>query len=482
MVIITGELQGVVGCMSGIIFGGISPHPPIIVPAIGKSDLPQVAKTCLAVQSLAEMLVQAAPDALVLITPHGPVFPDAVVIWTIGEMAGSFSNFGFADLRYTISNNRKLAEAIAAEAESRDVPVLLFDRGKAGRYGIPPRLDHGMLVPLHFLTAAGLRAPVVPVSMGFLPPDDLYRFGKAIQAAAVRMGLRAAVIASSDLSHCLTPEAPAGYHPSGAVFDRKITELLAAADSTGILDMDENLREEAGECGFRPIVMLLGALDGWKVKPEIISYEGPFGVGYLVGAFTPVSPDPEREFLAQRSRAAAETVRARRDNESLFVQLARGSLEAFVRRGEKIKPASPLPAKLAGRAGVFISLKKNNRLRGCIGTIEPSRKNIAAEIIENAISAGTRDPRFHPVTPDELADLVYSVDILTEPEAINDLTQLDPGRYGVIVRCGARCGLLLPNLEGVDTVEAQIAIARQKAGIGPDEAVDIERFEVIRHH
>ncbi|MGI5839155.1 MAG: AmmeMemoRadiSam system protein A [bacterium] len=465
--------------MSGIIWGGISPHPPIIIAAIGRDELPRVANTVSAMHALARSLAEAAPDVLVVITPHGPAFADAVSVWTVEEMAGSFAAFGAADLCYTINIDFSLVAAIAAAATG--LPVLRLDQETAAQYGFLPQLDHGLLVPLHFLKAAGIEVPIVPVNIGFLPPDNLYRFGKAIQTAADRTGKRVAVLASSDLSHRLTPGAPAGYHPSGAVFDREIARLLAAGDVSGILDLPEGLREEAGECGYRPLVMLLGALDGWEIKPEVLSYEGPFGVGYLVGTFTPVRADSAREFLTRRGRAA-ELQRVRREKESIFVQLARASLEAFVRRGEIIRPPAPLPVMLAEQAGVFVSLQKNGQLRGCIGTIGPTRDSIAAEIIENAISAGTRDPRFDPVTPDELAELVYSVDILREPEAIDHISQLDPAHYGVIVRRGQRCGLLLPNLEGVDTAEAQIAIAKQKAGIGPGEAADIERFEVIRYH
>jgi AmmeMemoRadiSam system protein A len=133
------------------------------------------------------------------------------------------------------------------------------------------------------------------------------------------------------------------------------------------------------------------------------------------------------------------------------------------------------------RAGAFVSLKKYGQLRGCIGTISPAYSNIAQEIIGNAISAGTRDPRFHPVRKDELDGIVYSVDILGEPEPIESIDQLDVKRYGVIVRAGRRSGLLLPDLEGVDTPEEQVSIALRKAGIRPDENYRMERFEVVRH-
>ena len=170
------------------------------------------------------------------------------------------------------------------------------------------------------------------------------------------------------------------------------------------------------------------------------------------------------------------------------MHLARQTIEAWVRgcagRAKKrIAVPEGLPEEmLARRAGVFVSLKEDGRLRGCIGTISPVRGSIAEEIMENAISAACRDPRFHPVEPEELDRLVYSVDVLGKTEEISSKEELDVKRYGVIVSRGARRGLLLPNLEGVDTVEEQIDIARQKAGIPEDaENIRLERFEVVRH-
>ena len=133
------------------------------------------------------------------------------------------------------------------------------------------------------------------------------------------------------------------------------------------------------------------------------------------------------------------------------------------------------------RAGAFVSIHKQGRLRGCIGTIAPTRSSLAEEIIHNAVSAATRDPRFDPIRPEELKWLEISVDVLGEPEPIDSVAELDVKRYGVIVTNGGRRGLLLPDLEGVDTPEQQVEIARRKAGIGPDEAVLLERFEVVRH-
>jgi AmmeMemoRadiSam system protein A len=161
------------------------------------------------------------------------------------------------------------------------------------------------------------------------------------------------------------------------------------------------------------------------------------------------------------------------------VQLAKDTVESYVREGKTPRPRELTP-EMKERAGVFVSLHKHGQLRGCIGTFEPTNDNVAQEIIANAISSATRDPRFPPVTPSELDDLEYSVDVLTKPEPVTDMSQLDPKEYGVIVESGWRRGLLLPDLEGVDSVEEQIAICRLKAGIAPSEPVNLYRFQVRR--
>jgi AmmeMemoRadiSam system protein A len=163
-----------------------------------------------------------------------------------------------------------------------------------------------------------------------------------------------------------------------------------------------------------------------------------------------------------------------------LTELAKKTVETFVREGKTIK-AEELTPEMKERAGVFVSIHKLGELRGCIGTFEPQRANVAEEVIANAISSATRDPRFFPITSDELKDLEYSIDVLTKPEPVKSQEQLDPKRYGVIVERGWRKGLLLPDLEGVDTADYQIDICRQKAGIMPDEPVKLYRFEVKRY-
>ena len=162
-----------------------------------------------------------------------------------------------------------------------------------------------------------------------------------------------------------------------------------------------------------------------------------------------------------------------------IAKLAKKTVESYI-QGGKTPKLRKLTPEMRERAGVFVSLHKHGQLRGCIGTFEPAKDNVAEEIIANAISSSTGDPRFPPVTASELDDLEYSVDILTKPEAITDISQLDHEKYGVIVESGWKKGLLLPALEGVDSVEEQIAICRLKAGISASEPVKLYRFQVRR--
>jgi len=235
---------------------------------------------------------------------------------------------------------------------------------------------------------------------------------------------------------------------------------IEAGEVGGLMGLDRKLIEEGGECGLRSIIMGLGALAGRTLQSNVLSYEGPFGVGYGV--------------------ASIEGIYNKEENP--YTSLARRALEHYILTGDILEPEESLPdALLSNKAGVFVTLKEYNMLRGCIGTTAPTEENIAKEIIQNAISAGTKDPRFRPVEEDELPDIIYSVDVLEEPESIESIDELDVNKYGVIVQKGLRRGLLLPNLYGIDTPEEQVAIALEKARIEPHEKYKMKRFKVVRY-
>ena len=289
-----------------------------------------------------------------------------------------------------------------------------------------------------------------------------------------------AFIASGDLSHKLLAEGPYGFAPEGPVFDEQIGELFSSGNLDGLFEFDEAFCDAAAECGLRSFQIMAGALDGLHCESELLSNEGPFGVGYAV-AILEVGKEESAE--AEAADDSAKEADGAPEEADPYVALARLSVETYVRTHRPAQMPEGLPAEmLERRAGTFVSLHEHGQLRGCIGTIAATTGSIAQEIIQNGISACSRDPRFDPVRPDELDHLEISVDVLGDAEPIESTDELDPVRYGVIVTKGWKRGLLLPNLDGVDTVEYQVAIAKQKAGISVrDNDVQLERFEVVRH-
>lgn len=441
--------------MKDVLFGCIVPHPPLLVPDIGRGQERTITATIQAMGKLRDKLSQQRPEVVLVISPHGASHPNAMGVLTAGSCVGSLRQWGAKGIEYHFENDLEFVSILTQQAKKANIPLKsIATRGY--------ELDHGVMVPMYFLVKGVEGIPLVPLTFSWLPLTTHLAFGRVIKETAEQLGKKTAVIASGDLSHRLLPGAPAGYDPMGKLFDHKLVDLLAKWDIPAILNLDPDLIERAGECGLRSIVILLGALEGLSVTSEILSYEGPFGVGYLVASFgiETASPQGHRELPA-------------------LVILAKEAVEAYVKEGRIIKPKGLTP-EMKERAGVFVSLKKWEELRGCIGTFEPTQANVAEETIANAISSAVRDPRFPPVNSAELSHLDYSVDVLSQPEPVETSAQLDPRKYGVIVESGGRRGLLLPDLQGVDSAEQQVEICRRKAGILPQEPIKLYRFEVKR--
>jgi MEMO1 family protein len=468
--------------MGKIISAYIFPHPPIIIPEVGKGGEAGAAQTVKAVQRAAEKISTERPTTLVLTTPHGPVFQDYVYISTFDKLEGDLGQFGCKQVRLGFENNTDLVSKIIEKARNRGIPSGGLEDKVFKQYKLSGELDHGALVPLYFINKLYKEFKLVHISIAGLPFEELYRFGMCIADAIREMDEQVVFAASGDLSHKLSREAPYGYNDRGPEFDALFVESVRKLDVERLLEVDENLCESAGECGLRSFLMMFGALDGYALQSEVYSYEGPFGVGYSVARLEVGNPEEERQVLRKMEERNTVRMKELRTQEDPYVALARRTLEMYVNEGKTLSVPEGLPEEMTGQqAGAFVSIKKQGQLRGCIGTTGPTSSNIAHEIIQNAISAGTRDPRFDPIEPEELDKLVYSVDVLGEPEPISSMEELDVIRYGVIVRSGRRSGLLLPNLEGVDTPEQQVSITLQKAGIRSNEEYKMERFEVIRH-
>lgn len=465
--------------MGKLLNGYILPHPPVIVPGIGRGRQLQANSTVEAVKRAAKEIGKDKPSTIILSTPHAPCFRDFVYLSDSEILSGDFAAFGSPEIKFTYRNNKELYSLISEKAVLSGINAGGLSESLKKQFGISDQLDHGALVPLCFISEVLEDFRLVCISTPFLSLPELYEFGKCIQEAVKVSEERVVYVASGDLSHRLTEDAPAGYHPKGREYDEYLVDKVRRGDAQGLLSTEESFLDKAGECGTRSIVMMYGALHGMALKPEIYSYEGPFGVGYLIAKVN-VLEDQKNDTKGTQDRTE---IGGKNNMESDYVRLAKETLEAYVKDHKKIEIPKWIPSVFkTKRAGAFVSIKKGGMLRGCIGTIGPVRVNIAEEIIYNAISAGMQDPRFPEVSEEELKDLVYSVDILGAPEKINSLEELDVKRYGVIVTSGFRRGLLLPDLEGVDTPEQQVDIALQKAGIGRTESFEMERFEVIRYH
>lgn len=462
-----------------ILGAAVVPHPPIILPEIGHGEEEKISATTAAYKEIASRIVALKPETIIITSPHSTMYADYFHISPGTQALGNMAQFRAPQVTVRIHYDLALGQKIADASLNVGIPAgLLGERNS--------NLDHGTLIPIRFLQEAGLdldHVEFLRIGLSGMSAAIHYKFGQAIAQAVDELERQVFFLASGDLSHKLKAEGPYGFVAEGPVFDSQVMENLSGADFFKLLTMDDKICSRAAECGLRSFWIMAGALDKTAVTAEKLSYEGPFGVGYGVVNFDVGGEDTSRNFAEQLVSFKHKELIKRKASEDDFVKLARYSLETFVKTHKPAEMPDDVPAELLNRrAGAFVSLHKDGNLRGCIGTIMATQDNLAEEILINAISACSNDPRFNPVTADELDDIEYSVDVLGEPERVFDVKDLDVKRYGVIVENGNRRGLLLPDLEGVDTVQEQIAIAKRKAGIRTDEKISLWRFEVVRHH
>lgn len=454
-----------------LVFVGIAPHPPIMVPEVGREAIAEVRGSIEAMREFTERLVESGAETVVLVSPHAPLEASAFVAYQDAQLYGDFANFRAPETRVEAELDEEVLNAISRAASEQGYEV----NGIRGY-----DLDHGTAVPLYFLQRNGWRGRIVALGYSFLSNEDHLRFGACIKRAADEAGRAVAFVASGDLSHRLKPEAPAGYYPQAYLFDQEVTEAIRAAQPERIINIDPDLRKLAGECGYRSMLIAFGVTESATPDYEVLHYEAPFGVGYMVAQLAR-EPLPFRD-KASKDIADVESGTTEQEGGAELLALVRRAIETFVREGRVIEKPSSLDPVLNQRAACFVSIKTFERdLRGCIGTIEPVKETLAEELISNAISSATRDPRFPPVMPEELSHLRYSVDVLSTPEPVQ-FEELDPKIYGVIVEdeSGRRRGLLLPDLQGVETARQQVDIAARKAGIAPGTPLKFSRFRVER--
>ena len=427
--------------MPGIIAGALTAHPPIVLSEVGGAESHRVRATAAAMRELDRILATARAPLAIVISPHSPSSMTSLPVRRSAHVAGDLARFRAPQVRVEADVDLELATSLVDDGRRA---------GFALTWAEDSELDHGVVVPLSLLPQTMSQKRCLFLGVSGWPLDRFIAFGAWLQHW---LHDRAAIlIASGDLSHRLTPDAPYGFRPEGPVFDRTVIDALRDQDWQQIDSLDPDLVEEAGECGLRPLGILLGAARAAGLTSEVLSYEGPFGVGYPVVAFT-------------ASRV------------SLDIQdLGRRAIETYLRSRQLIDPPEPIPIEWQAPSAAFVTLRKNGEMRGCVGSTRPTEATAAHELIRYAIASAVRDPRFDPVRLDEVPLLTLKVQLLDPAERIADVSRLDPRTYGIIVRRGDRQGLLLPGIEEIVTPEQQLKAACQKAGINPHAPLELERF------
>ncbi|MDR1014301.1 MAG: AMMECR1 domain-containing protein [Coriobacteriales bacterium] len=498
------------------------PHPPILVAGVGRGQEQEAHSTLDAFAAVARRIAALEPELLIVSTSHGQLYRDALTVSSGAGAWGDLGDFRCPEERIDLRFDEDFVAALLTDAERSGLSLIARPVPRGA-------LDHGVTVPLHFVGAdlpKGCKA--VRIGISFEDERAHYEMGRCVARVAEATGRRTVYLASGDLSHRLKSDGPYGYNPSGPAFDKAMCAAFSSGDLDALMHFDAGFREDAAECGLNSFIIMagaLGALEHGLAESELLSYEGPWGVGYGIARFVPLrrcgdgaGRGPATEAGATEgagARAAGETDRdpcppagdttQEHRSPSLPVRLAFAALDDVLaghrRPGEDTPTVAallteaaatgdPLLAELRGRrAGAFVSFHVRNvldpdaegDLRGCIGTIAATRTNLVEEICNNTVSAAQHDPRFSPIGPRERDRLTCSVDILGETEPVANEGELDVKRYGVIVSKGLRRGLLLPDLEGVDTPAEQVAIAARKGDIAPSEDYRLERFGVVRY-
>ena len=450
-----------------ILGGVVVPHPPLIIPDVGLGKEKEIQDTIDSYEEIAKRIGELEPDTIILISPHGIGYSDYINIYDGTGSIGDFSNFGAKDTSIKVEYDKEFIDGLCDYLKE----INFF----AGKTKVDNELDHGCLVPLYFINKYYKNYKVIRISIGGLLNEDYYELGTLIKKYSEQLNRKIFVVASGDLSHTLLEEGPYGFNENGVKYEERIVNDLKNSNFINLLDYNEDFLYSAGICGHKGFCILGGILDGLDYDTNFYSHEGPFGVGYMVCSYI-VNSSNGKKYLDGWLDNKKEIVNKIKLQEDGYIQLARKSIEEFVINNKIIDVAEVIHKK----SGCFVSIHKFGELRGCIGTTFACYNNLSLEIINNAISACSKDPRFRPIKKEELPYLVIDVDELSTSVLIESRDELDPKKYGVIVEEGLKRGVLLPDLDGVDTVEEQLSIACRKANITSNN-YEIYKFEVIRH-
>lgn len=453
----------------------VLPHPPLAIPEVAKGKERAIEKTAAALEEAARQIASLEPETIVFISPHAESYSDYFQIVDMEVGIGSFAEYKAPNVNFRLFYDRPLIQAICSKAQEASFPA-----GNEG--GEEIYLDHGTMVPLYYINKYYRNFKAVRIGLSGLSLSEHYRFGQLIQEAIGELSRKVVLVASGDLSHTLKNEKKEGEENRPPLYDSRILKILESSNFSELLSFDRKTLSEAEECGHRAFCLMAGILDRLSVAGKRLSYENVTGVGYAVLSYKVLGENASRAFLELYRSKQSFIVKKEIEKADIYAKLARKAIETYVKKGITMTVDDSLPKELlTSKAGVFVTLRKDGEIRGCLGSLRPRTKNLGSEIISSAIAACSLDTRFPKVRKDELPLLSIAVDVLSSPIPILSISDLDPKKYGVVVEYGEKKGALLPNMPSIKTAEEQVMTAIYKAGIPEEADVTLYRFGVTHH-
>lgn len=449
------------------------PHPPEAVAAEETKDAHALSAIRKSYSKVAEEIAELKPETIIVLSSHASAFSDYFQI-SDGEVGlGSMKDYGAPNITFRVFYDKEFVKRLSFCSLSNNLPAGV----EGNQLGF---LDHGTMVPLFFINRLYRDYQLVRIGLSGLSLLDHYRLGIYINKTIGETGRKAVIIATGDLSHIESNESSYGYNPQGKRYDEQFLSDLKAGNFGNLLDYSRDELTLVKQCAHKATTVLCGAFDCQDVEPELLAYESYHGVGYAAMSFKPLGKNQSRSFYELYLRKQRLNLNEEKKHNDKFVALAYTAIETYVTSQKII--AVPEDFVFWGPSrGVFVTIEENGSIRGCIGTSAPLKNTLGEEIVANAISSASFDPRFPPLRKDELPYIKVTLDFLSIPELVENLDDLDPEKYGIIIQKGSRHGLLLPNLADIHHIDEQIDVARKKAGIDFDEDYDIYRFVVERH-
>lgn len=451
----------------------IVPHPVYAVPEIGQGEEGKIAAITEGYRRLSREIASYAPDTIVICSPHTESYSDYFQFAEGDVGIGSFGDFGHREINFRFLYDNELADAIAGIASRQYFPAGYENAGEMS-------LDHGSMVPLYFINQNYTSYKVVRLGISGLSYMEHYQVGMIINKACEKLGRRAVYIASGDLSHVLAEDGKYGYAEEGRLYTEKAVNCLKEGNFAEFLEIGPGLVRAAKVCGHRSFLTLLGTFEGRAVETDFFGEGESKGVGYAMIGYRAKGKDNERRYFHDFLEAEKKKAHEIREHADPYAKLCYEALETYLKTGKVIRVPKVFPEEGKSRKGCFVTIRKWGNGRGCIGTIQSSKRNLGEEIIANAIEAATDDPRFPVVKTRELDYLTFEVDVVEGLESCS-MGDLDPKEFGLVITSGTRRGVLLPGLSNIRDAETQLEVARRKAGIEKGTKYSLSRFRTAKH-